>query len=303
LELEDADLRHNGQLANEIKNWINGEDILSPPDCSSKRLRRSKRPRISSSSAKMIDIQFFSRFGSFSRCIPLSLTVNDLYSLAFRGLKGRHARFRLHFNNMVITTSQKKISSLNMADGSIININIDPSTLTDSQKKGKGKPNTDFEELALVKVYKYPDDVLFSYWIPKNTTNSMTSILFRYWRHESRKILGFSPEDVDVWSDLDYRGDGYFVGIPHTPWDDLSALLTPEHSTGILEREKVYINRGEDAFEKSDDSTDEYGTSSNQKHAEQPLVLKVYLGIHKSANSSEQKNLSRVRSELILMLH
>jgi hypothetical protein len=251
----------------------------------------------------MINIQFFSRFGSFSRCIPISLTVNDLYSLAFRGLKGRHARFRLQFNNMVITTSQQKISSFNMADGSIVHINIDPSTLTDSQKKGKGKPNTDFEELFLVKVYKHPDDVLFSYWIPKNTTNSMTSILFRYWRHESQKKWGFWPQDVDVWSDLDYRGDGYFVGTPHSPWDDLSALLTPEHATGILEREKVYINKGEDALEKSDDSTDEYGTSSNQKLAEQPLVLKVYLGMHKSTNSSEQKNLSRVRTELILMLY
>jgi len=129
----------------------------------------------------------------------------------------------------------------------------------------------------------------------------MTSILFRYWRHESQKKLSFGPEDADVWSDLNYRGDGYFVGTPHFPWDDLSTLLTPEHATGILEREKVYINRGEDALEKSDDSTDEYGTSSDQKYAEQPLVLKVYLGMHKPANSSEQKNLSRVRSELILM--
>src|SRR4051812_24919384 len=82
LELEDTDLKSNGQLANEIKNWINGDDIQQPP------VRSSKRLRIAFSSDKKIDIQFFSRMGSFGRRIPASLTVNDLYSMAFRGLKG-----------------------------------------------------------------------------------------------------------------------------------------------------------------------------------------------------------------------
>jgi len=297
LELEDTDLKSNGQLANEIKNWINGEDIQQPP------VRSSKRLRFSLSGDKKIDIQFFSRMGSFGRRIPTSLAVNDLYSMAFRGLKGRHTRFGLHSNNVVIKPSQKKISSLNIVDGSIIHINIDSSTLTDSQKKTDATSDTAFEELCLIKVYKQPDDILFSYWTPKTTTNTLTSILFRYWRHESKKGWGFWPQDVDVWCDLDYRGDGYFVGVPHSPLDDLSALLTPKHATGTLEKEQVYMNKVADASDSSDDSTDGDGPSSSQKHTEQPLVLKVFLTEHRSANSwkksMRQKSLTRVNSEPI----
>ena len=213
----------------------------------------------------------------------------------------------LHFNNMAISPSKKKISSLNIVDGSIIRINIDSPTLTDSQKKGDAISNTAFEELSLIKVYKHPDDVLFSYWIPKNTTNSMTSILFRYWRHDSQKKWSFWPQDVDVWSDLEYSGDGHFVGTPRSPSEDVSALLTPEHATGILGKEKVYKSKGEDESDNSDDSTDEYSISNNQTHTEQPLVLKVYLAEHRSAKSRkrsrQQKDLSRVRSELMFDLH
>jgi hypothetical protein len=253
----------------------------------------------------MIDIQFVSLMGPFNRRIPVSLTVSDLYKIAFRGLKGRHTLFWLHFNETAITSSKKKISTLKMVDGSIISIAIDSSTISDSQKKSGATSGAAFEELSLIKVYRDTDEVLFSYWVPKNNSNSMASILFRYWRHDSQKVLLFGPEDVDVWSDLKYNGDGYFTGIAHSPWMGVSALLTPEHATGILGKEKVYINEGKgtsddswkDTSDDSDDST-EYDALAKQNHTEQPLVLKVYLEKHRSPESRQrsrqQKHLSRV---------
>jgi hypothetical protein len=70
--------------------------------------------------------------------------------------------------------------------GEVIHINVQESTLASSSanSSGLGKENaTQFEELCLIKIYEGTGQVHFSYWTPKNTTKTLASVVFRYWRH------------------------------------------------------------------------------------------------------------------------
>ena len=144
------------------------------------------RSSSSSSQDEHLTVRFFSRLGSFSRRIPKTLSVNDLYRLAFQGTKGRNARFELHCKTVFLAPSESPVSATNVRNGEIIHINVEDPTQASSSanSSGLGKENaTQFEELCLIKVYESTGHVYFSYWTPKNTTKTLASVVFRYWRH------------------------------------------------------------------------------------------------------------------------
>src|SRR5881394_1656351 len=94
LELQSTFLRHNGPLYSRVRNWVQGDDILERPVA-----RPMKRARVTRSSERFLNLELFSRLGSFERRVPASLSIKDLYQIAFRGLEGRHAQFELHYAN------------------------------------------------------------------------------------------------------------------------------------------------------------------------------------------------------------
>lgn len=168
--------------------------------------------------------------------------------------------------------------------------------LTSTKNHGNLQPTADqpeFEEISLVKVYLDPDDVLFAYWIAKNSTNSLSSIIFRYWRYRAEKSQSFDTQDLVVWTDLTYMGDGESVGHVRDHWQTIKEYLIPAHATGTLGNETVYS--GEERFK----GPREIRASPTPESPHQPLVFKVSLERRKTdiprKQKREPKSLSRVR--------
>jgi len=166
LLLDNTDLRSNGQIANEIKNWVEGRNLLQPPAGADTPSLRSGFTRPSSSQDDFMSIRFFSRLGSFSRRIPKTLSVNDLYRLAFQGTKGRNAKFELHCKTVFLAPSEHPVSATNVRNGEVIHIHVEETASASASTDGHGlgsTSDTGFEELCLIKVYVTPNQVLFSY--------------------------------------------------------------------------------------------------------------------------------------------
>jgi hypothetical protein len=169
----------------------------------------------------------------------------------------------------------------------------------------------EFEELSLIKVFDdwKPASTAVNYWVPKNTTNTFASIIFRYWRCLEERHHGFLKveDDVQVWTDIKYRGDGTISGTPQDEWESISTLLTSWRATGKLEHEDPYPKYEEDNSEE-DDSEESSGSEDCPEEKEplpfRPLVLKVMM-IRRSSQAKREakkakkpKTLSRVSFHL-----
>ena len=100
--------------------------------------------------------------------------------------------------------------------------------------------------------------MLFGYWVKKDTTQTMASVIWKFWRHQFRNSIYVFPTEKQVWTDLSHSGDGLLTGQPQLTTDKLANFLNNRHCFGHLGAEKVYR---EDEVSRAS-----YG---------QPLVLKV----------------------------
>ncbi|KAH7403530.1 hypothetical protein BKA64DRAFT_669265 [Cadophora sp. MPI-SDFR-AT-0126] len=281
LILENTDLRSNGELLIKIKAWIGGEDIVRGHTDQSSSTR---------SSSGTITVRFFSRLGDFARKVPRTLSVRDLYKIAFRGMKGRHTNFQMHCKNVFLSPAEQSLSVANISDNSIIHINVpDESSGTNSSGSGDGK----FEELCLIKVFHKTDKVLFSYWVSKNTANTFASVVFKYWRFQASKDNWYYTSNLLPWTGMTQEGDRHLRGHPQDPWTRLSQFLNPHSATGKLSYEPVFEKDTADIDRISDESGDEYGDAAmDSQSSPSPLVLKVYMSLKKPEKSG--KNLTRL---------
>jgi hypothetical protein len=155
--------------------------------------------------------------------------------------------------------------------------------------------DADLEELCLIKAYRQHDHMVFSYWIPRRTTNTFASVIFKYWRHvfktDSRQYI----YDLVPWTGMSDQGDSHLSGTPHEHWDKLSGFLNLRHATGQLKNENLC---GSDSPDTSDDD-DLYGTEDQRVAS--PLVLKIWLGGKPKNTNKSGKNLSRVSRVLFPM--
>jgi hypothetical protein len=286
LALDNIDLRANGQLANQIKDWINGSDLTESVPIQDSPAS-SFRPRFSNGSQKMMTVRFFSRLGSFNRHVPRTLRINTLYRLAFRGMKGRHNIFELHFKNTLLEPSDSKLASTNIRDNSIIHIDV-PETRSAEAAVPPVAADADLEELCLIKVYsRQHDKVVFSYWIPRRTTNTFASVVFKQWRHLFKNDSQQYIYDLMPWTGMTDEGDGHLSGMYHDHWEKLSGFLNAHYATGSLKDEKLCASG---FFDFEDDI---YG-DAEMEQGPSPLVLKLWLGGKPASKNKSGKNLSRV---------
>lgn len=293
LEIDDITVRRNFSLAEEVRKWINGEELLESPAWGS----RGRTARFGESK---LPVTFSSRLGSFSRQIYINISVSSLYRLAFQGMKGRYSKFDLRFNGRIIDSSGGSGLPSGLTNYSIIHINIHETAPTPSISEETAYL-VDFKEISLIKVYGAlgHDDATFSYWIPKVTANSFTSIIFRYWRYFAEKGFSFKAEDAAVWIDIKYVGDGSFSGSIKDHWERVSGYLKLEHATGNLGKEKIC------AMEVcTEEASEMMETDLAPEYSHNPLVLKVYMNKRKmnrvKERMRESKTLSRVRCSGLL---
>lgn len=177
---------------------------------------RPSKKRRASAAADQITLKFNSHLGEFSRLVPQSLTLSDLYKLAFRGLKARHNMFQLvhSVGNRAIVPSSLTIGSHGLQNEEVIIIRIAEDADTGDRLPHQGSAPGD---LVFVKVYSSDNDLAVSYWVNRCSSQSTASVQWKYWRALSeRSHLSTSTiKPLEFWIDMTSSGDGLSVGYPH----------------------------------------------------------------------------------------
>lgn len=248
LEVNDTSLTSNTEVCDAAQRWMVGEDIASRDFGSRSPLKRLK--------PKQLEITFDSKDGSFARSVSSSTSLEDLYRLAFRGLKGRFLVFQLATDKYgpLTPNPDASLSSRNIRNGDHILIRIaddHPSSATASTSTSVNN------ERVLVKVYLNSNSLLFGYWVEKETTQTMASVIWKYWRYRLRQHPYIGVGKKQIWTNLSHSGDNLLHGEPQDSTEKLSRFLNRSYCFGHLGEEKVY--RDDDMPRASDG----------------PLVLKV----------------------------
>ncbi|KAK3660943.1 hypothetical protein LTR22_007771 [Elasticomyces elasticus] len=247
LDVANTLLTDNREVCDSASAWVDGKPLIVDP--SSKGSRK---------------IVFVSPYGTFERRVAAGATMSTVYRLAFRAMAGRYSVFQLaqdNFNLPASTTAT--VSQRGIQDGERLTIRVadeaDLSLPTTSAVLVGGS-----RDICLVKVYSQANRFMFSYWTKVNTTATMESILWKYWRHlessgPSMFNQALNTSDLyNVWYGLTSSGDGLLTGTyAHGP-ENLSSVLTRHYCFGRLGEEKVY---------REDDEA--------SQDADQPLVFKV----------------------------
>ncbi|KAK7973177.1 hypothetical protein PG988_007311 [Apiospora saccharicola] len=258
LELENANLEVNQGVRDAAKMGIDGHDL------------ESERRLISME----FEVTFDSRIGTFCRKIRPTTTIEDLYKLAFRGLKGRFSAFQLSTDRWGPLAPSSRVTAqlrdirdgkhiaIRLADDAPSNIARSSNALTDGER-------------VLIKVYAQGEDApLFGYWVQQDTGQSLLSVVWKYWRFQLQQDLHTDLEERTVWKELRQIGDGGYRGHPCKRQAKLSPLLSPPNCHGHLGEEMVW--------EKND-------TKGNDG----PLVLKLRINKFQRRNI-RQSRLSRL---------
>ncbi|KAF2463700.1 uncharacterized protein BDR25DRAFT_245013 [Lindgomyces ingoldianus] len=261
--LTSLDLRPNVQMKNDIQAWIRGSDII-----------RSYAPVPNSH----LSVTFKSPLTTWTISLPVAITLKDLYQISFRGTKGRYSKFGLYHRNALLSPSGER-AQLHISSNHDVFIKPEDSSAAIAMS-GQA------EDLCLVKVYcgGYENNVV-SYWEPKSTTKTLSSTIFRYYRHSFNQNPYTKIRDpFTIWTDLTYTGDSHFSGCTRNNWEPLSSFFNNQHATGGLFNEPAYS--------RDDDDQDDGNARASTAQGTQPLVLKIHLG--GASRKQDSKTLSRL---------
>ncbi|KAI1497609.1 hypothetical protein F5X99DRAFT_432867 [Biscogniauxia marginata] len=186
-----------------ISSWIAGIDLL--------RLCQTEKPE------EVISIVLQKDAESFQRWVLGSMSLEDLYKIAFRALKGKYIAFQLvtDRHGALEPTPNETVSSCGIRQFDHLAIRI-----TSPVESG---PGVSFD-MCLVKVYGNDHQHEFSYWVNRDTPKTMASVVWKYWRHHFGKgpvYMGMKQ----VWTGMKYMGDGKIVGYPESNTQELSTYL------------------------------------------------------------------------------
>ncbi|KAH5558945.1 peptidylprolyl isomerase [Parastagonospora nodorum] len=269
LVLSNLNLRPDLPMKDAIAQFLSGEDITSnyqalPGD------------------AHLMRVSLRSPLDTWSLLLPRKLKLLELWELAFRLTKGRYHSFELQYRNARLATSETTISTA-LGVGQPVFI-----TPADSQTISTATTG-DMQEICLVKVYKrFSGQMILSYWEPTNTTRSVGSAVFKYYR---AKFAANSSAAVDgpfvLWTGLEDVGDGAVCGtVLESPSNTLSKYFNEHMSTGILTEEPCIA--------KVKDDTKDDVAAREGRDITQPLVFKLTLGNAPSSLEIKRNRLSRL---------
>ena len=212
-DLQDTSMLEQDDIIATALQWIEGEVLIGTSQQTGEE--RPSKKRRSTSATDLITLNFNSHLGGFTRLVPRSLTLFNLYKLAFRGLKARHNMFQLvqSVGNRAIAPSALTIGSHGLRDEEAITIRIAEDADTSDRAPHHGVASGD---LALVKVYGSDGNLAVSYWVNRYSSQSTASIQWKYWRalFESDHLTTSRPRPLEFWTDMRNSGDGLSVGHP-----------------------------------------------------------------------------------------
>ena len=223
LALAHTSLSTEHKIAKDIEEWIDGDGFLH-------------------SGRDSLKVSFSSRLGTFDRKLRADITCAELYQVVFQALRGCHSRFRLQFRGQTSTIAPVDTSATGhgLVDHCTISIVLPEFALGDTLT-----PTSATATQALVKVYGPDKQFVFSYWVPKSTTVTITSVLYKYWRKVvSSWGLASHTKSLVTWTNMLDNGDGHSVGHVRETYEKLRTFLTPEHASGSFEDEDVFDKPG-----------------------------------------------------------
>lgn len=260
LSLLSTELTCDHDRADYANDWIRGKEILeNVPSAGAPKTRK----RAHSPSPHLVNITMSSQADSFIRSVPASLTLHQLYSLAFRGMRGRHNLFQLSFMGHALPVSQATILSYGITDGNTVIIRVqDAGDLT----------SMGVSPLCLLKMYTGHHNMDFAYWVPMSTDCTVAMVLIKYWRYQL-KINPFAKlKDVRVWTGMSQAGDGKATGSVWEPHNHLSDLLGDYSTRSGLDDEPVFTKDSHSDSDAEDDDEDDDSGDGDEPPA---FVLKI----------------------------
>ncbi|KAF2789615.1 hypothetical protein K505DRAFT_341133 [Melanomma pulvis-pyrius CBS 109.77] len=268
VKLSSFELRPNISIKQNIHGWINGRDIIMS--------------KYQSTPESLLSVAFKSPVDKKTVSLPASITMEDLYQIAFRISKGQYRKFELHHRNMLLLPSPEPASASLSSIHDVFITPLGSATATSS--------SNETEDLCLVKIYCNSDwSVLptVSYWEPKTTTKSLASVLFRYYREKFRSSAWtYISDPYVVWTEMVNAGDGKLHGHPQNHWESLSSFFNRQQATGRLAEESIY--------DKEDGSEEKIETNNTQ-----PLVLKLCLAKPCTAHPDKRSRKMLTRLDLL----
>lgn len=238
LLLSSTELAPDHVRADQASSWILGEDLLDAPGTRPDGTIASppfKRRRTSTSD--VINITMSSQADTFTRVVPVSMCLADLYALAFRGMRGRHTLFQLYLHEIALGASCERISTRGIPQGATVQIRV-PNIGNLPDISGR---NVHDDRLCLVKVYRSYENMDFAYWTQKTTDCTLATIIVKYWRHllQTKPYAKFG--ELRVWAGMVQCGDGWCNGGTVGKSDQhLRDFLTAQYAFGTLKNEPVY---------------------------------------------------------------
>lgn len=222
--LDDTSMSEQGGIINSALQWIAGEGLV---------VRQS---------ASSIGINVNSKSGGFSRTLPPTLSLDDLYKLVFRGLKARHSTFQLvhsQGNRVIAPASTRTIVQEGLHDGEDITVRI----AEDMDDHASSRGSVAAGDLALVKVYgpSEPKQMVVAYWVNRYCSQSIASVHWKYWRAMSESHSSLKVRSMQAWLCQVDDGDEYHSGHRNDdPSKRLNVFLNKSYCFGKLEQEGVY---------------------------------------------------------------
>lgn len=282
--LSNTELQPDHGLADRVNGWVKGEDITSSLE--SVVTRSAKRRRTSSDDSIVVTLT--SQFDTFTRSLTNATTATDLYKLAFRGMKGCHFRFGLSIQNVPFEPSEHTVGTLGVTNGARIRIDI--------ENVGRSPHLGDSDQNCLAKIYDDYDQVLFSYWVSKKTTVSLSSVIINHWRYALKNKPDKPFIELQVWANIAEAGDSHHVGMSQASSVPLADLLTCEYASGTLEAEAVYSpedsHNTTDTDEESEMAEEFDGGWGEEVSIAKPLLLRLL--IQEKKTEPEHTKLSRL---------
>lgn len=275
LPLQDTNVTSNDDIASAVANWTKSTDLQETPQSPAKKKIRLAAP-------KRITVTFLSKDGKFKRDITPQTTIFGLYQIAFRGMRARFMVFQLALDNTTTLwpPNSSQANSKGIRNGEQITVRIADETTAHSASAGSAQDH------ALIKVY-HEYKLLFSFWVPRQTSNTLETIIWKYWRHNLGVNGHQGVGDVEVWSDLTSSGDNRMTGYFHAHTDSLAHFLNISHCHGKLEDEPLCAEHGVEGFNAAVSST------------AQPLVLKVMIGAPTSKSNRDREGSEMTRLDVL----
>ncbi|KAL6249740.1 hypothetical protein RBB50_003595 [Rhinocladiella similis] len=212
LPLTDTSVTPDEELRKQIQAWLKAKEVGQESQNTSRLSRLIPLHRTSV-------VDFVGPNIRFTREIPRTARLLDVYEVAYRGMRVIYNNFTLFVRGTFLPCNEEEAHRFISGRQTV--------TISPNHAPGTTVFRDGGDEMCLIKLHSgNPPREAFSYWIPLHSRLTIVSVLFRAWRCQVQFQERFGRTvDRSVWTEIEQVGDGFVHGSRHSSWDPLSPLL------------------------------------------------------------------------------